>query len=409
MKNLFAITLGVLTAIGGFVDIGDLVASSQAGSRFGMSLAWVLVVGVLGICVYAEMAGRVAAVSGRPVFDLVRERLGPRAGLLNLAGSYLVTVLTLGAELGGVAIAAELATSVHYLLIVPVAAFVCWVVLWRVRFETMERVFGLLGLTLVVFVVALLKRPTDWARLWDQARTPAPAGRENWGTYSFAAVALFAAAFTPYEVFFFSSGAVEERWTARDLTVSRINVFVGFPLGGLLSIALMTTAAVVHHPLGVRLEDLGQTALPVAMALGKLGLAVAILGFFAATFGAALETGLSAGYTVAQYFGWSWGKRRKPRTAARFHVVVLVSVLLGAAALATTIDPVLLTQITLVLSAVVLPLTYVPILIVANDRQYLGEHVNGRIGNAIGVLYLFVVLVVAAAAIPLMVMTGMGG
>jgi Mn2+/Fe2+ NRAMP family transporter len=409
VKKFLAITLGILTAIGGFVDIGDMVANSQAGSRFGMSLAWVVLVGVLGICVYAEMAGRVAAVSGRPVFDLVRERLGPRVGLLNLGGSYLVTVLTLGAEIGGVALAAELATSVHYLLIVPVAAFVCWVVLWRVKFETMERVFGLLGLTLVIFVVALLKLPTDWAELWSQARTPRPSGEENWGTYAFAGVALFAAAMTPYEVFFFSSGGVEERWTAKDLAVSRANVFVGFPLGGLLSLALMGTAAVVFHPLGVRLDDLGQTALPVAMALGKLGLAVAILGFFAATFGAALETGLSAGYTVAQYFGWSWGKRLRPRDAARFHVVVLVSILLGVTALATTIDPVLLTETTLVLSAIVLPLTYLPILVVANDRQYLGEHVNGRLGNALGVLYLLVILGVAAAAIPLTIMTGMGG
>jgi Mn2+/Fe2+ NRAMP family transporter len=159
----------------------------------------------------------------------------------------------------------------------------------------------------------------------------------------------------------------------------------------------------------VQLEDLGQTALPVAMALGKLGLAVAILGFFAATFGAALETGLSAGYTVAQYFGWSWGKRLKPRDAARFHIVVLVSILLGAAALATTIDPVLLTETTLVLSAIVLPLTYLPILVVANDRQYMGEHVNGRLGNALGVLYLLIILGIATAAIPLTIMTGMGG
>ncbi|MFF5229003.1 NRAMP family divalent metal transporter [Dactylosporangium sp. NPDC000521] len=409
MKKFFAITLGILTAIGGFVDIGDLVANSEAGSRFGMSLAWVVFVSVLGICVYAEMAGRVAAVSGRPVFDLVRERLGPRVGLLNLAGSYLVTVLTLGAEIGGVALAVELATSVHYLLIVPIAAFVAWVVLWRVRFETIERVFGLLGLTLVVFVIALLKLPTDWAELWHQARTPAPSGQENWGTYAFAGVALFAAGLTPYEVFFFSSGGVEERWTAKDLAVTRANVFIGFPLGGLLSLALMATATVVFHPVGVRIEDLGQTALPVALALGKLGLAVAILGFFAATFGAAMETGLSAGYTVAQYFGWSWGKRLKPREAARFHVVVLVSVLLGVAALATTIDPVLLTETTLVFSAVVLPLTYLPILVVANDRQYMGEHTNGRFGNLLGVLYLIIILVVAVAAIPLTVMTGMGG
>jgi Mn2+/Fe2+ NRAMP family transporter len=340
---------------------------------------------------------------------LVRERLGPRVGLLNLTGSYLVTVLTLGAELGGVALALELATSVSYLLFVPVVAFVAWVVLWRVRFETMERIFGLLGLALVVFVVAVLRLDTDWGQLWSQASHPAPTGDENWATYAFQAVALFAAGMTPYEVFFFSSGAVEERWTSKDLNLNKANAFVGFPLGGVLSLALMACAAVVFNPLEVRVETLGQSALPVALALGKLGLAVVILGFFAATFGAAMETGLSSAYTIAQYFGWQWGKRVKPREAARFHVVLLASVLIGMAVLFTTIDPVLLTEYTLIFSAVVLPLTYLPILIVANDREYLGDKVNGRLANLLGMLYLVVILVAAVAAIPLMVLTGMGG
>ena len=87
MKRLFSIALGILTAIGGFVDIGDIVANSETGARFGMSLAWVVVVGVIGICLFAEMAGRVATVSGRAVFDLVRERLGARVALVNLVAS----------------------------------------------------------------------------------------------------------------------------------------------------------------------------------------------------------------------------------------------------------------------------------------------------------------------------------
>ncbi|HEY0645337.1 MAG TPA: hypothetical protein VGD39_18100, partial [Nocardioides sp.] len=75
MKRVFAVALGILTAIGGFVDIGDLVTNAQVGARFGLSIAPVVVVGVVGICLFAEMSGRVAAVSGRATFDLVRERL----------------------------------------------------------------------------------------------------------------------------------------------------------------------------------------------------------------------------------------------------------------------------------------------------------------------------------------------
>ncbi|MFI9006004.1 NRAMP family divalent metal transporter [Actinosynnema sp. NPDC053489] len=408
MKRLLGITLGVLTAIGGFVDIGDLVANSETGARFGMRLAWVVVVGVIGICVYAEMCGRVAAVSRRPVFDLVRERLGPRVGLANLAGSYLVTLLTLTAEVGGVALAVELATSVNYLLWVPVAAFVIWVVLWRTKFETMERVFGLAGLALVVFVVAFVRLGPPWAELGAQATTFGPPATEDWGTYAFFAVALFAAALTPYEVFFFSSGAVEEKWTVKDLATEKANVFIGFPLGGLLSLAIMGCAAVVFQPGGIRVDDLSQAGLPVALALGKIGLVVVILGFFAATFGAALETGLSAGYTVAQYFGWQWGKLVRPREATRFHTVVLVGFLLAVAGLLTAADPIAITEYSLVFSAVALPLTYLPILVVANDREYLGDHVNGRLANTLGVVYLVVILIAAVAAIPLMLLTGMG-
>src|SRR4051794_24973068 len=157
-----AITLGILTAIGGFVDIGDLVANALVGARFGMSLAWVVVLGIVGIVLYANMAGRIAAVSGRAGFDLVRERPRPPGWLLNLGASYLVNLLTLAAEVAGVALALELATSVSYLLWVPMVAFLVWLVIWRMPFERMEQLFGLAGLALLVFLVGLWQLGPDW-------------------------------------------------------------------------------------------------------------------------------------------------------------------------------------------------------------------------------------------------------
>jgi manganese transport protein len=84
-------------------------------------------------------------------------------------------------------------------------------------------------------------------------------------------------------------------------------------------------------------------------------------------------------------------------------------VLIGVLVLMTTIDPVQLTEFMLVFSAVILPLTYLPILVVANDREYLGEHVNGWFTNTVAMVYLVVLLVAAVAAIPLLIVTGMGG
>ncbi len=408
MKKIFAVALGVFTAIGGFVDIGDLVTNGLVGSRFGLSLAWVVVVGVLGICVFAEMSGRVAAVSGRGTFDLVRERLGPRVGLVNLTSSMLVTFLTLSAEIGGVALALQLATSVNPYLWIPVVGAAVWLVLWRVKFAVLENAFGLAGLSLIVFAVAVWKLGPDWSALWADASHPTVPGNESHSVYWYYAIALFGAAMTPYEVFFFSSGGVEEKWTAKSLRTMRANVFIGFPLGGLLSLAIAACATIVLLPQRIQVDTLGQVALPISIAAGKIGLAFVLLGFFAATFGAACETGLSIGYSIAQYLGWQWGKFVEPLRAARFHAVVLLSCIAAVAVLLTTVDPIMLTEYSVVFSAVALPLTYFPILVVANDRTYMGQHANGRLANTLGSVYLVFILVASVAAIPLMIVTKAG-
>jgi manganese transport protein len=408
MKKFVAVALGILTAIGGFVDIGDMVTNALVGSRFGLSLAWVVVVGVLGICVFAEMSGRVAAVSGRATFDLIRERLGPRVGLANLFASMAVTLLTFIAEIGGVALALELATSVNELLWLPLVGALVWLVLWRVKFSLIENVFGLMGLALVVFAVAVWQLGPDWSALWEQAARPSKPHGEGLPTYLYYAVALFGAAMTPYEVFFFSSGGVEEHWRESDMGTMRANVFVGFPLGGVLSVAIAAAAGLVLLPQDIQVDTLAQVGLPVAASLGRLGLAVALIGFFAATFGAACETGLSVGYSISQYFGWQWGKYVRPREAARFHVVLLLSSIIGIAVLLTTVDPIKVTEYSVVFSAVALPLTYFPILVVANDRDYMGQRVNGRLANGLGTVYLILVMVAALAAIPLMIATKAG-
>jgi Mn2+/Fe2+ NRAMP family transporter len=408
VSKIFAVALGILTAIGGFVDIGDLVTNALVGSRFGMSLAWVVVLGVGGIVVFAEMSGRVVAVSGRPTFDIVRERLGARVGLLNLIGSMAATLLTFVAEIGGVALALELATSIDELLWVPVTAAAVWIVLWRAKFSLLENVFGLLGLALIVFAVALWQLGPDWSQLLSSAASADKPAAEEWSTYAYFAVALFGAAMTPYEVFFFSSGGVEEKWDASSMATMRANVFIGFPLGGLLSLAIAGVATVTLLPAGIEVETLGQVGLPVAISLGKIGLVVAILGFFAATFGAACETGLSLGYSISQYFGWPWGKFVKPYEASRFHTVILLATVLAAIVLLTTVDPVLVTEFSVVFSAVALPLTYLPILMVANDEVYMDGRHNGPLANALGSFYLVIVMVASVAAIPLMILTKMG-
>jgi Mn2+/Fe2+ NRAMP family transporter len=405
VKRAFEVFLGILTAFGGFVDMGDLVANAESGARFGMRLGWVVVLGVVGICVYAEMAGRVATVSRRPVFDIVRERLGARWALVNLGASFFINLLTLTAEIAGLALVIELATGLNYLLWVPLMTIAVWLVLWKVKFSVMEKVFGLSGLTLIVSAVALWRLDPGFGDTLSAAAHLGPPAGESWPVYSFFGIALLGAAMTPYEVFFFSSGAVEEGWTERDMAVNRANVLVGFPLGGLLSLAIMGTAAAVFEPRGISVGHLSQIGLPVSLTLGQAGLVFLLFGMFAAIFSAALETSLSAGYTVAQFFGWQWGKFVRPREAARFHVVVLIALSVAVLLALSTLDPVKVTEYSIILSAAALPLTYFPILVVANDPTYMRSRTNSKPLNALAFCYLVVLVAVSAATIPLMIVT----
>ena len=165
----------------------------------------------------------------------------------------------------------------------------------------------------------------NWGGLVHQVTAPAIPEEKSAATYWYFAIALFGAAMTPYEVFFFSSGAVEKHWTTKDLGTARLSVIIGFPLGGLLSIAIAACATIVPLPSQIDVTSLSQTVMPVVAAGRKLFLAFAIVGIVAATFGAALETTLSGGYVLAQFLGQPWGKFRRPAEAARFHVVMIVT------------------------------------------------------------------------------------
>jgi Mn2+/Fe2+ NRAMP family transporter len=406
VKRIFSIALGILAAIGGFVDIGDLVFNSAAGAAFGYDLLWVVVVGVVGIVVYAEMCGRVAAVSGRAVFDAVRERLGFSVGLTALVGAELVSFMTLSAEVGGVAIVLQLLSGLSYGALLVLAAVGLFAVLWTMPFEWIERVFGYLGLCLLVFAVAVVKLHPDWGRV-AHGYVPSMDTSDSW-LWAFFVVGLLGAAMTPYEVYFYSSGAVEERWARKDIGLNRANSMIGFGLGGFLSFAIMIAAGAYLLPAGVTPDTLGTTALTVQAPLGEVGLLFALVGMTFAIGGAAVDTAFAGAYNLAQFLGWEWGKYRHNAGAPRFTLTWVVMLGLAFALITTGVDPLLVTELSVIFSAVALPLTYLPILLVANDRAYMGEETNGRLANVFGVFYLVIIIAIAVAAIPVLVLSNMG-
>jgi manganese transport protein len=407
MKKVLAVALGILSAIGGFVDIGDLVFNTQAGAAFGFQLLWVIVIGVVGIIVYSEMCGRVSVASKRPVFDLVRERTGFGAGLATLVASQVVNLMTCAAEIGGVAISLKLLSGLPYRVLIVLAVVALSASCWLLPFEWIERVFGYMGLCLLVFVVAAIKLHPAWGEV-AHGFVPGRHAGGTWLVYLYFVVGLLGAAMTPYEVYFYSSGAVEDGWGLGDLGLNKVTAIIGYSLGGTLSFALMIVAAVLFLPRGISPEFLGTPALGAGHVVGEFGLLLALVGMLFAVGGAAIETSFAGAYNVAQFFGWRWGKKERPAAASRFTLSWLIIFALGTLVVLTGIDPVKLTEYSVIFSVVALPLTYLPILLVANDRTYMGDNANGKLANVLGGIYFVIIIAIAIAAIPLMLLTNGG-
>jgi manganese transport protein len=405
VKTILKIALGIIAAVGGFLDIGDLVFNTQAGALFRYDLLWAVVAGTIGIAVYAEMSGRVAAVSGRPVFDVIRMRLGFGPGLIALIASNLVNLLTVAAELGGIAIILELLFDAPFSMWVIVAVFCLIAIVALLPFGGIERLFGYGGLLLVVMIVTVFHQGPDWGEV---AHGFIPSFSSS-PLYFYFVIGVFAAALMPYEVHFYSSGGIEEGWTEENLKENRLNAVIGYALGGVLAVSLVVVSGYLFHPLGVEPNDLGTVALPAQSAFGEVGLLLALGGMLCCVGGAAIDSSFAASYNLSQFLGWEWGRYRGPKKAPRFTASWLAFLLVGVAIVETGINPVEITEYSVVFSVVALPLTYLPVLLIAGDRSFMGEHANGIVARTLGWLYFVIIFVLALAAIPLLLATNGGG
>jgi manganese transport protein len=407
VKKFLEIFLGILTAMGGFVEIGELVFSVNAGAKFGYSLLWVVALGTVGIIVYGEMAGRIAAVAEQPVFFLIRQRAGYAAGLGTLIAAFAVSLLTCAAEIGGVALILKLLFGGNYFLLIVAALVFFLLVVWVLSFQAIERVFGLFGLLIGVFMVAATYLVPDWSEVAAGflPNVPHVETNQEYFVYAYFAVALMSSIMLPYETYFYAAGAIEDGWNPGDINLNRIIVIIGFSLGSVLAVALVLIGASLFQPLQIEPQLPGTVALAPALVLGKWGLIIALLGMFFAFSGAAIENALSNAYNLSHFFGWTWGKFRPPKDAPRFNLAWMIVFVAGALIVLTGVDPIEVVEYSIVFSVVILPLTYFPMLLVARDEDSMGPNKNGKLANILGWFFLILISLAALTAIPLLIIT----
>ena len=404
MKKMLEIALGIVTSVGGFLEIGSIATAAQAGADFSFQLIWAIVLGGICITFLVEQAGRFAAVSGRTIPDAIRERFGFNYFAFLYLLLTLVTLLVLSAEIGGVCIALELATGIGFQWWAVPVAFVIWLIIWKGTFGAIEKGVSILGLVTLCFVVGAIVINPPWSQVIKSAVPSLP--QHDSVHYWFVAVSILGASISPYLFFFYSSGAIEDEWNEGYVGINRIIATGGMSFGSVISISVLILAAMIFAPQGIKIEHYTQlpTLLVPVFAYWGFWLLVASLGI--ACLGAALEITLEIAYFTAQGFGWNWSENQPPSAEARFSTVYTITILLGVLTTLIGVDPLTLTIFAMALTAATLPVSIVPFLFLMNDYSYVRIYRNGWFSNAVVIAIIGLAFVLSVVAIPLQIFGG---
>lgn len=404
MKRWFGIALSIVTSIGGFLEIGSIATAEQAGAVYRYQLVWSVVLGTLLIALLLEMAGRFAAASKHTIADAMRERFGLHFFLVPLVLVFGVSLLTLAAEISGVSAALEYVTGVSYLVWAVPVGIMAWALVWYGTFSVIENGISMLGLVTIGFVVAALHLGPDWKALLHglvptiNVKQPA--------RYAFIAVSILGASVSPFLFYFYSSGAIEEKWDVKNIAPNRFIAAIGMGFGGGLSVAVLMLGALVFAPHGVTVETYHQLPMILSQPWGRAGVFLFAGMLFITCLGATVEIALALGYQVAQGFGWNWGEDLSPSGDARFSLTYTAALSIATLLVFIRVDPVKLTNFSMALTAASLPVAIFPFLVLMNDEKYLGEHRNGVFGNVVLLIVSLLAGVVAVVSIPLQIAGG---
>jgi len=404
MKKILEIALGIVTSVGGFLEIGSIATAAQAGAEFSFQLIWAIVLGGICIIFLVEQAGRFAAVSGRTLPDAIRERFGFNYFAFMFVVLGLVSLMVLAAEIGGVCIALELATGIGFQWWAIPIGFVVWLIIWTGTFGIIEKGVAILGLVTLAFVVGAYILHPPWAQVAAGALPSLP--QHDGARYWFIAVSILGASISPYLFFFYSAGAIEDEWKETHVGINRIIAAGGMSFGSVISISVLVLAALLLLPRGMKVEHYKELPVLLTPVFGKTGFWLLVGSLGIACLGAAMEITLQIAYLTAQGFGWNWSENQRPIEEARFSFAYTITILIAMLPALFGLDPLTLTVFSMAATAATLPVSIVPFLFLMNDYSYVRIYRNGWFSNVVVISIIALAFVLAVVTIPLQIFGG---
>jgi Mn2+/Fe2+ NRAMP family transporter len=378
---------GILAMLGEN-DGPSMIAYAADGAQYGLGL-FVPFIPVLFAMAFVcqEMCMRVGAVTHRGYGELVLQRYGKVWGWFGAGDLTLTNLVTLVAEFVSIRVGLayfHLSAGVAVALGLALVLFT----LSGGRYWRWERiVLGLALFNSLFLVAAILVKPDLGAVTSSFDFLPFPGGSFN--TLLLLLASTIGATVTPWMIFFQQSASADKGMTPRDVKHGRYDTAAGAVLAAIFGLgALIAGAALLSHN-GAGIQGFAPDAgFPQALrrVAGPLAGGVFALGLVEAGAVAILTISASTAYAAGECVGVSHSFNTSPRNAAVFYAANIGVALLAAVVILIPGAPLLSIALNAnVLATVLLPVSLVFMVMLANDRDLMGRWVNRRSTNAIGI------------------------
>ena len=378
---------GVVAANAGN-DAGGIATYASVGADYGYKMLWTFIPITISLCLVQEMCARMGVVTGKGLSDLIREQFGVRPTALVMFALLIANGGVTISEFVGVGLALEM-FGVPRFISVPLAAIAVWWLVVKGSYERVERIFLLMSLVFFGYIISAFLAKPDWAAVG--AGFVRPTIELNSG-YLFTIVAVIGTTISPYMQVFVQSSVVEKETKMEDYPLVRADVLVGTFFAMAVAFFIVVSTAATLHLQGVHVETAADAARALEPLAGKYASILFGVGLFGASMLAAGVLPLATAYSISEALGFEKGVSRDFKEAPIFLGIFTGLIVVGAiVAMLPGFSPIQILLVTQVINGLLLPILLVAILLLINNREIMGDYVNGWFYNILAVVTTIIV------------------
>jgi NRAMP (natural resistance-associated macrophage protein)-like metal ion transporter len=380
-------------------DAGGITTYSVAGATHGYKLLWTIIPMTLVLIMVQEICIRMGAVTGKGLADLIRERTGVRWTAFIMVGMLLGDLGNIICEFAGIAASMELFGVSKYIS-VPLAALFIWFLVLRGSYKAVEKIFlGACVIYLSYIVSGFMANP-PWGTVMKELFIPNFTFSAN---YLIILVGVIGTTIAPWQQFYIQASVVEKGITIKDYSYSKVDNVIGCITCNIVAMFIIVACAATIHVHGIQIESAQEAALALKPLAGQWAFALFALGLLNASIFSATILPLSTAYFVCEAFGFEGGIDHTWEEAPIFYWLYTLLVVIGAGVILFPNIPLIAVMFwSQVINGILLPFVLIFMLILINNKDLMGEYVNGPILNGlswvtVGVLIVLSLLMVVSS------------